>query len=226
MYLFEFDIKRLLTAMFFYLQSHNQPEVFKDAYTCPHCGVLSKQEWNARSFRFSDHGLTSNSQIRTALCQHCNKYSVWIERKMYFPENGNAPFPNTEMPGSVKDIYLEAASISNKSPRGAAALLRLSIQILCKELGEPGKNINTDIGALVKKGLPVLVQKSLDIVRVTGNDAVHPGTIDTDDINVVNELFKLVNIIVEYMIALPKEVSGIYSTLPANKLEEITKRDT
>ena len=64
---------------------------------------------------------------------------------MYFPDCGNVPFPNAEMPKSVKEIYSEASSVYSKSPRGAAALLRLGIQILCKELGESGKNINNDI---------------------------------------------------------------------------------
>jgi hypothetical protein len=101
--------------------------------------------------------------------------------KMYFPDNGDAPFPNQETPQNVRKLYEEAASIHYKSPRGAAALLRLGIQVLCKELGEPGKNINTDIASLIAKGLPVIVQQPLDIVRVTGNDAVHPGQIDTDN---------------------------------------------
>lgn len=144
---------------------------------------------------------------------------------MFFPNTGNAPFPNSEMPNSVKNIYLEAASIYGKSPRGAAALLILGIQVLCKELGESGKNINGDIGELVKRGLPVIVQQSLDIVRVTGNDAVHPGHIDTDNAEVVIQLFNLTNVIVEYMIALPKKVSGIYSSLPADKVDEIKQRD-
>lgn len=144
---------------------------------------------------------------------------------MYFPDNGNAPFPNPEMPESVKKLYSEASSIHMKSPRGAAALLRLGIQVLCKELGEPGKNINTDIASLVKKGLPEIVQQSLDIVRVTGNDAVHPGQIDTDNPKTVSQLFDLSNIIVEYMIALPKKVSSIYKGLPADKVDAISDRD-
>ena len=65
----------------------------------------------------------------------------------------------------------------------------------------------------------------MDIVRVTGNDAVHPGQIDTDDIKIVNKLFELINVIIEYMIALPKQVSSLYDTLPESKRDGITKRD-
>jgi hypothetical protein len=144
---------------------------------------------------------------------------------MYFPDTGTAPYPNPEMPESVKRVYLEAASIQGKSSRGAAALLRLAVQILCKELGESGKSINGDIASLVRKGLPSIVQQSLDIVRVTGNDAVHPGQIDVDDPETSNQLFRLLNIIVEYMIALPKQVSGIYTDLPKDKTDAIKKRD-
>jgi hypothetical protein len=99
------------------------------------------------------------------------------------------------------------------------------VQLLCKELGEKGENINDDIKKLVAKGLPKLVQESLDIVRLTGNDAVHPGQIDTDDADVVLQLFNLTNVIVEYMIALHKKVSGIYGSLPINLIKTIEKRD-
>lgn len=164
--------------------------------------------------------------LRIGTCHHCQNNTVWIEDKMYFPDTGNAPIPNPEMPESVFRLYIEASSISSKSPRGAAGLLRLSIQFLCKELGEPGKNINTDIGNLAKKGLPVIVQQSLDIVRVTGNDAVHPGQIDIDSPETVAQLFDLINVIVEYMIALPKKVSGIYNSLPADKVRGTNERDS
>jgi hypothetical protein len=144
---------------------------------------------------------------------------------MLYPDNGGAPSPNSDLPETVKGIYLEAASISEKSPRGAAALLRLALQELCKDLGEKGKNINTDIASLVKKGLPGRVQQALDIVRVTGNNAVHPGQIDLDGPEAVSHLFSLINVIAEYMITMPNKIGTIYNGLPEDALEQIGKRD-
>jgi|SRR6185436_4481378 len=202
-----------------------QPRVFSNSFTCPHCGAIAKQDWWSKRWFGDSTSNRDHNPIRVGTCHHCQKNTLWIEDKMYFPDTGNAPFPNPEMPESVIKLYSEASAISSKSPRGAAALLRLSIQILCQELGEPGKNINTDVGNLVTKGLPVIVQQSLDIVRVTGNDAVHPGQIDTDNPETVGQLFDLVNIIIEYMIALPKKVSGIYGGLPSDKVKGINDRD-
>lgn len=204
-----------------------QPAVFKVSFTCPHCGVIAKQDWWMRDWRgnLNARNNVDYHHVRVGTCQHCGKNTFWVQEIMFYPDSGNAPFPNPEMPESVNKLYLEASAIHTKSPRGASALLRLAIQVLTKELGEEGKNINKDIGNLVKKGLPEIVQQSLDIVRVTGNDAVHPGQIDTDNPETVSNLFDLVNIIVEYMIALPKRVSGIYNGLPADKVKGIDARD-
>jgi len=201
------------------------PQVFENSFTCPHCGAIAHQSWWKISFDGHHYSNADQNAIRIGHCAHCNKPTLWLMDKMLFPDIGSVQFPNTEMPDSVKKLYLEAAGIYSKSPRGAAALLRLAIQTLCAELGEAGKNINEDIASLVKKGLPVMIQQSLDIVRVTGNDAVHPGQIDTDNPETVTKLFELVNIIIEYMIAMPKKVSGLYSSLPTDKIEGIEKRD-
>ena len=201
------------------------PKAFGTSFTCPHCGSIAQQKWWARTWENGQRQEFSENPIRVGKCTHCDRCTLWVVDKMVQPDSGNAPFPNLEMPESVKKLYLEAASVQSKSPRGAGALLRLGVQVLCKELGEGGKNINTDIAALVSKGLPTIVQQSLDVVRVTGNEAVHPGQIDADDPEVVARLFELLNIIVEYMIAMPKRVSGIYAGLPAAARDAISKRD-
>jgi len=71
-----------------------------------------------------------------ARCHHCQKFSVWYEKEMIYPDIIVVSSPNPDLDQDTQEDYIEAASIVNKSPRGAAALLRLAIQKLCKQLGE------------------------------------------------------------------------------------------
>jgi hypothetical protein len=145
---------------------------------------------------------------------------------MIYPIVGVAPLANPDLPPDIKSDYDEARSISSMSPRGAAALLRLAIQKICIYLGGQGKDLNSDIAALVKKGLPEKVQKSLDTVRVIGNEALHPGQMDLrDDAKTVSQLFGLVNLIADVMITQPKKIDQIFEGLPESKREAIRKRD-
>ena len=201
------------------------PKVLATKFTCPHCAAIANQSWDSRGSKFENYNGHGSCPIRVAFCDHCDNYSLWHINTMVYPDRGMAPPANPDMPQAVQKYYLEAASIGGKSPRAAAGLLRLAIQVLCHELGGAGKNINDDIGALVQKGLPTTVQQSLDIVRVTGNSAVHPGQIDTDDAEVVAALFSLLNVIVEYTISLPNRVGSLYGALPKGALEQIKKRD-
>jgi hypothetical protein len=133
---------------------------------------------------------------------------------------------NPDLPEDVRRDYDEASTILDLSPRGAAALIRLGIQKLCKELGQPGKNINADIKALVAGGLDPRVQRALDAVRVIGNNAVHPGQIDLrDDRATAESLFRLMNLIAEKMISEPKHVDEVYAALPEDARAAIEKRD-
>jgi hypothetical protein len=145
---------------------------------------------------------------------------------MVFPDTSLAAPPNPDLTPEIIADFEEARSILQRSPRGAAALFRLCIQKVCVQLGESGKNINADIAALVKKGLNPKVQKSLDVVRVIGNESVHPGTIDLrDQPQTAVQLASLINMIADAMITQPKLVDELYGTLPEAKREEIKKRD-
>ncbi len=203
------------------------PEFQLDAFTCPFCGAFAHFLW--REVYWSASGGRRQALTTEAVCSRCNGVTVWLlgSKSILWPrDTGNAPLPNVDMPDDIKRDYLEARSICNASPRGAAALLRLSIQRLCKHLGETGKNTSTDISNLVKKGLPVQIQQALDIVRVTGNYAVHPGEMQLDDNQqAVSSLFQLVNLIVESQISQPKAVGEMYGKLPKEALGGIQSRD-
>lgn len=154
-------------------------------------------------------------------------FTIWLNNKMIFPLTSTAPFPNPDLPEDISQEFEEARQILTLSPRGATALLRLCAQKLCVYLNEEGRNINKDIASLVSKGLPVKVQQALDIVRVVGNNAVHPGQIDfKDNIEIANSLFGLINLICDVMITQPKHVEQMYNTvLPDTQREAIEKRD-
>lgn len=198
------------------------------AFNCPFCNAFAKQDWGnpQRSVKSGNYGADDNFWI--CRCSRCGEFSIWISYKMVYPNVKTAPLPNPDLPDAVKEDYVEARNIANDSPRGATALLRLAIQKLCNHLGEKGKNINDDIASLVKKGLPVKVQQALDVVRVVGNNAVHPGQIDLNDKpEVANNLFGLINIIAEIMITQPKHISDIYNNvIPDSQKDAIEKRDS
>lgn len=160
-------------------------------------------------------------------CFSCDEVSVWVHDRVLFPTYSFDITPNPDLPVEIKADFIEAMKIVDTSPRGSAALLRLCIQKLCKHLGKTGDNLNKDIADLVRDGLDARIQKALDIVRVVGNNAVHPGQIDlTDDKNAASKLFRLINMIADAMITQPKHVDEFYDLLPEASKLQIEKRDT
>lgn len=206
------------------MTKYTAPEFWKDAFNCPHCGAFAHMKWQSK-----DHFV-----YYQAICDHCKEYSLWRVAEingsgvnngsmvsigtMLYPDFGSAPLPAEDMPEDVKKDYEEAARIFIKSPRGAAALLRLGLQKLCIHLGEEGKNINTDIRSLVEKGVfSGQVVKVADTLRITGNNAVHPGQIsDADFDRAAAKMFDLINFIVKKAITEPKELDELYQLMPEN----------
>ena len=210
------------------------PEFEVDAFNCQHCETFSHQEWYDELHAYQTLTVGRGKVDRPgtvdllsiSFCNRCGYYALWLENKMLYPISSLAPLPIEDMPEDVKTDFKEARNIVNESTRGAAALLRLALQKLMPHLGEEGKNINTDIGNLVKKGLPLKIQQSLDSLRVIGNESVHPGELDLkDDFASAIALFKLLNLIVEVMIVQPKEIGELYEGLPESKKQGIENRD-
>jgi len=159
-------------------------------------------------------------------CYSCDGFTFWIKDKIVFPTITKSEIkPHEDLPASLRSEFEEAASVLELSPRSSAALLRLCIQRLMPELNQKGKNLNEDIGALVAQGLDQNVQQALDVMRVIGNNAVHPGQIDLkDDKAIAVTLFQLLNLIIERCITLPNKLKEMYANLPPNALEAIRKR--
>lgn len=152
--------------------------------------------------------------------------AVWQVNNLIYPRNNTDLVPPADIPASAKQDYVEAAMIVDASPRGAAALLRLCIEKICKDQGCKG-DLNQMISELVTQhGLSPRVQKALDTVRVIGGQAVHPLQMDLrDDKETALNLFKIVDIIVRQVISDRLQVDSLYENLPESKREAIQARD-
>ncbi len=208
------------------------------AYHCPHpkCGVYAKQRWfkSARYYVSPDYNGEDIGERRFdyVVCDHCKDVSIWREAKLVYPVRSLAPHPHMEMPKSILPDYEEARNVLIFSPRASAALLRLATEKLAQFLvsesghGQSG-DLNSNIGILVKDGLPRSIQQALDSLRVIGNEAVHPGMLDLkDDNDTAIKLFRLLNVIIENRISEPKEIGDLYAEkIPDSKKEQIAERD-
>jgi hypothetical protein len=175
----------------------------------------------------SIYGAHQVENLALSRCYSCDASTVWVDRRIVYPfiVSDGLP-PNEDLPTDIKADFNEARAILMPSPRGAAALLRLCIQKICKHLGESGENINADIASLVTKGLDIKIKKALDVVRVIGNESVHPGQIDLrDDPATAARLFELVNLVADRMISEPKRINEMFDALPEDKRKAIDIRD-
>ncbi len=209
---------------------HVPPTFLSEAFHCAWCGVLATQGWKPMFVQEP----TRPTPVWRVVCRNCNNWSYWLEEEAgniahhcLFPVTSGGPRPHPSTPQDVRADYEEARAIVQQSPRGACALLRLAAQKLVDEHLQTGSgNLNKKIGQLVEDGLPPGAQQALDALRVIGNEAVHPGTLDLrDDVETATGLFNLLNFVVDDRIERPKRIAEMYAKLPGDKLEQIQRRD-
>ncbi|PGK30626.1 hypothetical protein CN902_10985 [Priestia megaterium] len=233
------------------MDKHYIPPVYGERkFNCPSCQAFAHQEWSeiiedpddnelvtlsyvlrnasrpSKMFESSSNGFRSDNHVALSLCFQCDQYSLWKYGKLVYPLAITAPLPNPDMPDDIKKLYEEARQVWNISPMASTAILRLALEMLLPQIGSTKGNINNMIGELVKKGLPKQVEKALDSLRVIGNEAVHPGTINLkDNEKMALAMFKMLNFVVDQMITQIKEINEIYDLLPEDKLKGIEERN-
>ena len=230
----------------------------EDSFVCPHCSVFAQQSWhqvqhnNDRSvdeygmvsvnddymikngvdyIYHNDEYLNEVNVLAFCICHSCKKPSLWYDHKLAYPFKNTVYVedPNVFMPSEVKELYDEAKAVLNLSPRSSAALLRLALEVLLPHLGAEKAKINTMIKQLVDERKVIgKLQQAMDSLRVIGNDAVHPGLIDSedkDDKEVSLALFKVINFIVAETLESDKMIGDLYSLLPEKVIKGIEDRE-
>ncbi|MBB3034093.1 DUF4145 domain-containing protein [Alteriqipengyuania lutimaris] len=208
----------------------------KTKFVCPFpsCRTYAVQHWgnhlNPVQIHSGGHYPRQTGDLVplcTSRCEACNQEAIYIGGKIAFPADSDAPMPAADLPTDCIADFQEAREILPRSPRGSSALLRLVLQKLLPHLGATKSKIDSAIGELVAAGkIKEPIQKALDIVRVIGNESVHPGEMDLqDDRDTALGLFRIINLIVETEITEPKRLNALYTSLPKSKLDGIANRD-
>jgi hypothetical protein len=111
---------------------YTPPILNGQAFNCPHCQAYANHVWGYGCIDQDGH--MRQDDLRISTCTHCQNLTIWLETKMLYPMLSIAPPASPDLPEDIRGDYEEARAIVELSPRGAAALLRLAIQKLCKHL--------------------------------------------------------------------------------------------
>lgn len=169
----------------------------------------------------------SANGLRLSRCYACKGVGVWVGAQLVWPRYEGSHKPHSALEGDVLSDFMEANEIASRSPRGAAALLRVAVERLCRQITKSDATLDEMIGELVRRGLDEEIQQALDVVRISGNDAVHARElVDSDNTVTTEQLFWLVNQIAEEMIARPARIKDLFGKMPETKRKQIQRRDS
>ena len=99
----------------------------------------------------------------------------FAEQVQHDDEHGQEPAEDVQ---EFSEDFEQAATILNKSPRAAAALIRVCIQKMIPLLKNTGKNLDENISSLVGKGLEVEIGQAMDVLQVIRKNPVQENHID------------------------------------------------
>ncbi len=219
-------------------EDSHRPELDKDGFDCPQCGRWSHQVWDGLQFMIA--GSTRRVVLpgedpyqndclcwQISVCQRCEQPSLWRHDQLVYPRTRLVTQPHPDMPRAVRVLYEEAAAVGPVSRRAGAALARATVERLIKHLdpdAPKGANLDKRIERVKARGVSTPVGEMLDVVRVTGNHALHvddqPGelvvlALDDQDGPQLLELFlELVNDLVDELITKPATTRALWDKLP------------
>jgi hypothetical protein len=150
--------------------------------------------------------------VSISYCFNCNEMCLWVYDQLIWPRREGFPEPKLHAPPNVRRESEEASQTLEASPRGAAALLRIAIEKLCKELGVSGENLKDDMAFFVREDVDARVQRVLDAAQIIESNAMRPGQIGLgEDRATAETLSGLVNLICEKMIMEPRHLQEVYT---------------
>jgi hypothetical protein len=131
---------------------------------------------NALTYEYQKHPhplKVKMANLHISNCHNCNGFSLWVGGLLVFPTKID------KTPELVEEDLEEAATILNKFPRGATALMRVCIQKLVPLLEDDGNELNQRVSSLVRKGLEMEIQQAMDVLQVLRSDSTQLNPLES-----------------------------------------------
>jgi hypothetical protein len=133
---------------------------------------------NEVTYVFQKHSQSVKAKmanLHVSGCHSCNGFALWVSGRLLFP------IRLEKTPELVEEDFADAAAILNKFPREATALMRVCIQKLVPLLKKDGSYLNDYMSSVVRKGLEVEIQQSMEVLQVLRNESGQPTNLETQE---------------------------------------------
>lgn len=221
--------------------------------TCHHCGNKTAMKevakyqhdetediWDSKLDPFRPvHTITFTSQWCLFLCPVC--INITLEHASYNSEDydqyGNLVgsekllYPVTaievnHIPNHVAKAFEAALKVRQIDGAICAIAIRRTLEMMCKDKGEEGRNLYSMLKALSDKGvLPPILNDMASVLREIGNAAAHADEANFHH-DLVPSMIEFTNIILDYVYNLPKQIEQIQGRIGKKNTEASKKTDT
>ncbi|MEY2195762.1 DUF4145 domain-containing protein [Neobacillus sp. BF23-41] len=218
--------------------------------TCHHCGYKTVMKdvaaytheenediWDYSYNPFKPvHGIRFIKEWHLFLCPVC--INVTLEYVNYNSEEteiGGKPIINEELlypfktieenyiPMSVAGAFEAALKVRQIDGAICAIAIRRTLEMMCKDKGEEGKNLYSMLKALSDKGvLPPILNDMASVLREIGNAAAHADEEKYSN-DLVPSMVEFTKIILDYVYNLPKQIEHIQDRIGKKSSENINK---
>lgn len=208
--------------------------------TCHHCGnktamkevskYVHKENEDIWDYAIDPykpvHGITFKNEWRLFLCPVC--INVTLEKEYSHSEitepNGRPivseellyPFKTMEVnyiPKNVSGAFEAALKVRQIDGAICAIAIRRTLEMMCKDKGEEGKNLYSMLKALSDKGvLPPILNDMASVLREIGNAAAHADETKFSH-DLVPSMIEFTNIILDYVYNLPKQIEQLQDSI-------------
>ncbi|MEH7514252.1 DUF4145 domain-containing protein [Gottfriedia acidiceleris] len=127
------------------------------------------------------------------------------------------------IPKNVAGAFDAALKVRQIDGAICAIAVRRTLEMMCKDKGEEGKNLYTMLKALSDKGvLPPILNDMASVLREIGNAAAHADE-EKYSHDLVPSMIEFTKIILDYVYNLPKQIENIQDRIGKKSSAEIKK---